>query len=84
MDENPSSNQVSNLKPYHQNRNDKRRNNIARPCIDLKQKEDKEVEEILAERARKGSRPMRRIQMEEPTMLSLMMFSMLIFLSHVL
>lgn len=44
---------VSNLKPYHQDPNDKHRNNIVRPSIDLKPKKDTKVEEIFAERVRK-------------------------------
>ena len=62
MDENPSSNiHVSNLKPFHQDLNDKQPNNGVRPSIDLKQKEDKQVEEILADRVRNGRKLMRRI-----------------------
>ena len=54
---------VSNLKPCHQDPDDMQRNVIVivRPTIDLSQKEDKDVEEILAERVRKGRRPTRRI-----------------------
>ena len=52
---------VSNLKPYYQDPDDMQRNAIARPAINLSQKESKEVEEILAERVRKGRRPTRRI-----------------------
>ncbi|KAA0046930.1 reverse transcriptase [Cucumis melo var. makuwa] len=52
---------VSNLKPYHQNTEDLQRNVVARPIIDLSQKEYKDVEEILAERVRRGRRPTRRI-----------------------
>ncbi|KAA0066511.1 reverse transcriptase [Cucumis melo var. makuwa] len=39
----------------------KKRNIVTRPIIDLSQKEDKDVEEILAERVRRGRRPARRI-----------------------
>ncbi|KAA0057858.1 reverse transcriptase [Cucumis melo var. makuwa] len=52
---------VSNLKPYHQDTEDLQRNIVTRPIIDLSQKEDKDVEEILAERVRRGRRPTRRI-----------------------
>ena len=52
---------VSNLKPYHWDAIDMQRNFIARPTINLSQKEDKNVEEILAEWIRKGQRPTRRI-----------------------
>ena len=52
---------VSNLKPYYQDPDDMQRNAIARPAINLSQKESKEVEEILAERVRMGRRPTRRI-----------------------
>ncbi|KAA0063945.1 reverse transcriptase [Cucumis melo var. makuwa] len=52
---------VSNLKPYHQDTEDLQRNIVTRPIIDLSQKEDKDVEEILAERVRRGRRPARRI-----------------------
>ncbi|TYK28654.1 reverse transcriptase [Cucumis melo var. makuwa] len=41
---------VSNLKPYHQDTEDLQRNIVTRPIIDLSQKEDKDVEEILTER----------------------------------
>ncbi|KAA0054053.1 reverse transcriptase [Cucumis melo var. makuwa] len=54
-------NHVSNLKPYHQDTEDLQRNIVTRPIIDLSQKEDKDVEEILAERVRRGRRPARRI-----------------------
>ncbi|KAA0060750.1 reverse transcriptase [Cucumis melo var. makuwa] len=52
---------VSNLKPYHQDTEDLQRNIVTRPIIDLSQKEDKDVEEILVERVRRGRRPTRRI-----------------------
>ncbi|TYK01362.1 reverse transcriptase [Cucumis melo var. makuwa] len=52
---------VSNLKPYRQDTKDLQRNIVTRPIIDLSQKEDKDVEEILAERVRRGRRPARRI-----------------------
>ncbi|KAA0048702.1 reverse transcriptase [Cucumis melo var. makuwa] len=39
----------------------KKRNIITRPIIDLSQKEDKDVEEILVERERRCRRPIRRI-----------------------
>ena len=52
---------VSNLKPYYQDPDDMQRNAIARPAINLSQKESKEVEEFLAERVRMGRRPTRRI-----------------------
>ncbi|TYK01597.1 reverse transcriptase [Cucumis melo var. makuwa] len=52
---------VSNLKSYHQDTEDLQRNIVTRPIIDLSQKEDKDVEEILAERVRRGRRPTRRI-----------------------
>ncbi|KAA0067362.1 reverse transcriptase [Cucumis melo var. makuwa] len=52
---------VSNLKSYHQDTEDLQQNIVTRPIIDLNQKEDKEVEEILAERVRRGRRPARRI-----------------------
>ncbi|TYK31116.1 reverse transcriptase [Cucumis melo var. makuwa] len=52
---------VSNLKPYHQDTEDLQRNIVTRPIIDFSQKEDKDVEEILAERVRRGRRPARRI-----------------------
>lgn len=52
---------VSNLKPYLQDLDDKQRNDDVRPSVDLKQKEDKQVKEIIVDRERKGSRPTRRI-----------------------
>ncbi|TYJ97412.1 reverse transcriptase [Cucumis melo var. makuwa] len=52
---------VSNLKPYHQNTEDLQQNVVICLIIDLSQKEDKDVEEILAERVRRGRRPTRRI-----------------------
>ncbi|KAA0053470.1 reverse transcriptase [Cucumis melo var. makuwa] len=52
---------VSNLKPYHQDTEDLQQNIITRPIIDLSQKEDKDVEEILAERVKRDRRPARRI-----------------------
>ncbi|TYK04961.1 reverse transcriptase [Cucumis melo var. makuwa] len=52
---------VSNLKPYHQDLDDKHHNNCVQPSVDLKQKEKKEVEEILAGKVRKGRRPTRGI-----------------------
>ena len=52
---------VSNLKLYHQDTEDLQQNIVTRPIIDLSQKEDKDVEEILAERVRRGRRPARRI-----------------------
>ena len=52
---------VSNLKPYHQDLNNKPRNISVRPYIYLKHKEDKEVEKIFTDRIRKGRRPTRRI-----------------------
>jgi len=53
---------VSNLKPYHPDPDDDRRNTTIRPGIDLKQKDVKEAEEILAERVRKVGRPVRTVQ----------------------
>ena len=53
---------VSNLKPYHPDPDDDHRNTTTRPSIDLKQKETKEVEEILADRVRKIGRPVRTIR----------------------
>ena len=53
---------VSNLKPYHPNPNDDQRNVITRPSIDLKQRDNKEIEEILADRVRKIGRPIRTIR----------------------
>ncbi|KAL0554684.1 hypothetical protein IC582_008611 [Cucumis melo] len=47
---------VSNLKLYHQDTEDLQQNIVTRPIIDLSQKEDKDVEEILAERVKKGRR----------------------------
>ena len=44
---------LSNLKPCHQDPDDMQCNVVVRPTIDLSQKEDKEIEEILAERVRK-------------------------------
>ncbi|KAA0049809.1 reverse transcriptase [Cucumis melo var. makuwa] len=38
-----------------------KKNIVTRPIIDLSQKEDKDIEEILAERVRRGTRPTRRI-----------------------
>ena len=52
---------VSNLKPYHQDLEDMQQNVILRPIINLSQKEGKDVEEILAERVRKGQRTTKRI-----------------------
>ncbi|KAA0059800.1 2-C-methyl-D-erythritol 4-phosphate cytidylyltransferase [Cucumis melo var. makuwa] len=58
MDENAP----SNLKPYHQDSEDLQWNVVVCPIIDLNYKEDKDAEEILAERVRKGRRrPTRRI-----------------------
>ena len=48
---------VSNLKPYHSDPDDDQRNVITRPSIDLKQRDNKEIEEILANRVRKIGRP---------------------------
>ena len=45
----------------HQDYDDMQRNVLVRPTIDLSKKEDKEVEEILTKRVRKGRRPSRRI-----------------------
>ncbi|KAA0053382.1 reverse transcriptase [Cucumis melo var. makuwa] len=39
----------------------KKQNIVTRPIIDLSQKEDKDVEEILAKRVRRGRKPTRRI-----------------------
>ena len=52
---------VSNLKPYHLDPNDDQRNAITRSSIDLKTKDIKEVETILADRVRKIGRPAWRI-----------------------
>ncbi|TYK22323.1 uncharacterized protein E5676_scaffold1428G00330 [Cucumis melo var. makuwa] len=52
---------VSNLKSYHQDTEDLQRNIVTHPIIDLSQKEDKDVKEILAKRVRRGRRPARRI-----------------------
>ncbi|TYK16926.1 reverse transcriptase [Cucumis melo var. makuwa] len=52
---------VSNLKPYHQDIEDLQQNVVIRPIIDLSQKEDKDVEELLAERVTRSGRPTRRI-----------------------
>lgn len=47
---------VSNLKLCHQDPNDMQCNVIVRPSIDLSQKEDKDVEEIPADLAKKGQK----------------------------
>ena len=52
---------VSNLKPYRQDTEDLQWNVIIRPIIDLSQKEDKDVEEIMAKQVRKGRRPTQSI-----------------------
>ena len=52
---------VSNLKPFHKDPKDMQRNVIVWPTIDLSYKEDKDVEEILAEGVKNGLRPTRRI-----------------------
>ncbi|KAA0032953.1 reverse transcriptase [Cucumis melo var. makuwa] len=52
---------VSNLKLYHQDTEDLQQNIVTRPIIDLSQKKDKDVEEILVERVRRGRRPTQRI-----------------------
>ena len=48
---------MSNLKPYHPDLDDDQRNVITRPSIDLKQRDNKEIEEIQANRVRKIGRP---------------------------
>ena len=53
---------VSNLKPYYHNPDDDQRNVITRLSIDLKQRDTKEIEEILADRVRKIGRPVRKIR----------------------
>ena len=53
---------VSNLKPYHPDPDDDQRNVITRPSIDLKQRDTKEIEEILADKVRKIGRPIRKIR----------------------
>ena len=53
---------VRNLKPYHPDADDDQRNVITRPSIDLKQRDTKEVEEILADRVRKIGRLVRQIR----------------------
>ena len=53
---------VSNLKPYHPDPDDDQRNVITRPSIDLKQRDTKEIEEILAEMVRKIGRPVQKIR----------------------
>ena len=52
---------VSNLKLYRQDIGDLQWNVVICPIIDLSQKEDKDVEEILTERVRRGRGPTRRI-----------------------
>ena len=52
---------VSNLKPYHPDPDDNQQNVITRPSIDLKQRDTKEIEEILADKVRKIGRPVRKI-----------------------
>ena len=52
---------MSNFKPYHPDPNDDQRNVITRPSIDLKQRDNKEIEEILAGRVRKIERPVQTI-----------------------
>ena len=52
---------VSNLKPYHPDPDDDQQNIITKPSIDLKQRDNKEIEEILVERVRKIGRPARTI-----------------------
>ena len=52
---------VSNLKPYHPNPHDDRRNTVICPGIDLKHKGEKEVEEIIADRVKNVRRPTRRV-----------------------
>ena len=53
---------VSNLKPYNPDPDDDQQNVITRPSIDLKQRDTKEIEEILADRVRKIGRPIRKIR----------------------
>ena len=62
MDENPPLIHVSNLKPYHPDLDDDQRNVITRPSINLKQRDSKELEEILADRVRKIGRLLRTIR----------------------
>ena len=50
------------MKPYHPDLDDDQQNVITRPSIDLKQRDTKEVEKILADRVRKIGRPVRRIR----------------------
>lgn len=58
---------MSNLKPYHPDKEDNNWNNVMRPVINLKQKDVKEVEEILADKTRKNRKPTRISgQVEEP------------------
>ena len=53
---------VSNLKSYHPDPVDNQRNVIIRSSIDLKQRDTKEIDEILADRFRKIGRPVWRIR----------------------
>ena len=60
MDENPPSNSCEQLEALSHDQDDDQRNVITRPSIDLKQRDTKEIEEILAERVRKIGRPIRK------------------------
>ena len=52
---------VSNFKPYHPDPDDDQRNVITRPSINSKQRDTKEIEEILTDRVRKIGWPVRKI-----------------------
>ena len=53
---------LSNLKPYHPNPDDEEQNVIMRPSIDPKQRDNKEIEEILVDKVRKIGRLVRKIR----------------------
>lgn len=44
---------ANNLNLYHLDPDDNNRNNVVRPIIDLKQKDGKEVEEVIADKTKK-------------------------------
>ena len=52
---------VNNLRPYHPDPNYDHHNVVVRLEIDLKHSDEKEVEEILADKVRKVGKPARRV-----------------------
>ena len=53
---------VSNLKPYHADPYDERRNVVTRPPVTMKNPTKKVVDEILADRIRRVGRPRRDLK----------------------